>query len=606
MERRDRFSAVLRNLAWSIIPITLPLLVLGFSAVYVADSYMHKEIAELTTKQLDYLRDSLDLILYELDALNITLSSNKSVISSVDNLFGLKRMDLSDIATARLVSDSFNAQINARTYIDSVYFYLDKYPDRFLSTMDGIVQASSFVDTAWMGTYGSMPRDKTIFSEVRPIPRAMPGQEKDKLLTLYRRIYPISGSQRTGVIVMNMRESFFDRLLERAVLFKGQRILILDEGGGVILGVGAPPLDAEALRAATAVSLDLAAGGNRATHRSLLLSGQQYVYESRTERYGWRIVTLIPASSFKRMPSTIRNLIIAVLCGTLALGTLLAAAVTRRRTRRLEAVVDLFKKADLGEELPAHPEEGHDEYDYMVQTLIRTFLKQRYATLQLSERQAKAELLELQALKTQLNPHFLFNTMDALYWMLYGDSGVPSPAAKAIEDLAALLRYSLESGDFVPLEREVAATQRYLAIHRLRHGEGLQTSWSIAAGIGSCLVPKLILQPIVENCIQHAFRKGDGRSSIFVAVCPLDEGRDLEISVRDDGPGMDETSLAQALAALASDELPTEHIGLQNTNRRIRLLYGPPYGLSLRSSSLGGTTVAIQLPFRSASDASTG
>jgi hypothetical protein len=131
MEKRDRLSATLRMFAWSILPMTLPLLVLGFSAVFVAKSYMNREIADLAVKQLEYLRDSLELSLYELDALNLTLSSNKTVVASVDNLFGSRSMDLADIATARWLSDSFNAQINARTYIDSVYFYLDKYPDRF-------------------------------------------------------------------------------------------------------------------------------------------------------------------------------------------------------------------------------------------------------------------------------------------------------------------------------------------------------------------------------------------------------------------------------------------------------------------------------------------
>jgi two-component system sensor histidine kinase YesM len=584
MEKRDRLSATLRMFAWSILPMTLPLLVLGFSAVFVAKSYMNREIADLAVKQLEYLRDSLELSLYELDALNLTLSSNKTVVASVDNLFGSRSMDLADIATARWLSDSFNAQINARTYIDSVYFYLDKYPDRFLSTMDGIVRTDAFSDTAWIGTYRRIPQDKPIFSEVRPIPKAQPDQGSKTFLTLYRRIYPVPGSQRAGVIVMNMLESFFDRLLDRAALFSGQRIFLLDDAGNLIKGIGY--FDPEAVAAYPVDSPTLAA------------AGADYVYSTRTDRYGWRVVSAIPRKSFNRMPAAIQYLIYAVLAGSLLTGALLAFLVAKRRARRVAAVVDLFRKADLGEDLPEHPEEGHDEYDYLVGTLIRTFLKQRYATLQLSERQAKAEVLELRALKAQMNPHFLFNTLDALYWMLYGQAGVPSPAARAVEDLSSLLRYSLERGDQVPFRSEIEATERYLSIHRLRYGDGLGVSWRIAEGAGDCLVPKLILQPLVENSLQHAFGSNSERRNLSIESAFSDDGRSLRIRVEDDGEGMTEERLAEARSSLSSDVPPSEHIGLQNTNRRIRLLYGGDYGISISPILPRGTQVEILLPVR--------
>jgi two-component system sensor histidine kinase YesM len=186
--------------------------------------------------------------------------------------------------------------------------------------------------------------------------------------------------------------------------------------------------------------------------------------------------------------------------------------------------------------------------------------------------------------------------------MLYGQAGVPSPAARAVEDLSSLLRYSLERGDQVPFRSEIEATERYLSIHRLRYGDGLGVSWRIAEGAGDCLVPKLILQPLVENSLQHAFGSNSERRNLSIESAFSDDGRSLRIRVEDDGEGMTEERLAEARSSLSSDVPPSEHIGLQNTNRRIRLLYGGDYGISISPILPRGTQVEILLPVRLQAD----
>ncbi len=202
---------------------------------------------------------------------------------------------------------------------------------------------------------------------------------------------------------MNIDKSHFDALMSRASQFEGQEVYLLDQDGRLILSAGdrgdLSPLSRQLLKEERA---PLAKQG---------FSGfSYYTYSSATSRYGWRVVSIIPASSLESFSITLKKLILLTLAIALLTGVGMTLSIARRNERRAMAVRELFRKAETGEEFPEHPPLLHDEYDYMVETLIRSFLKQRYASLQLSERQAQAQVLELKALRAQMNPHFLFNT----------------------------------------------------------------------------------------------------------------------------------------------------------------------------------------------------
>ena len=208
-------------------------------------------------------------------------------------------------------------------------------------------------------------------------------------------------------------------------------------------------------------------------------------------------------------------------------------------------------------------------------------VRERHAiALEASLAQAK-----LQALRMQINPHFLFNTLNAIATLVHTS---PHTADEMISDLSELFRASLESSDDqeIALASELDLLERYLAIEQRRFGEYLRVEQDIDPEILQALVPTLILQPIVENAIRHGIEPlaGTGR----IAIQARCEGEHITLSVSDNG----KKPFAEAVR-----ERTVKGIGLANTRARLQELYGDQQSFTVGQGELGGWTVEIKIPF---------
>lgn len=215
------------------------------------------------------------------------------------------------------------------------------------------------------------------------------------------------------------------------------------------------------------------------------------------------------------------------------------------------------------------------------------------AKMQEQENLKKAELRALQA---QINPHFLYNTLDTIIWM--AESKKTSEVVTIVTALSNFFRISLSKGqDWITIEEELERTRSYLTIQKMRYHDILDFSISADPGILQSTVLKLVLQPLVENALYHGIKNRRQRGTITVRAEP--GGENLVLQVRDDGIGIPPDKLAQINSALDAhaDELSAEHgFGLANVNRRIKLYYGSRYGLTLASDPATGTCVSIVIP----------
>jgi two-component system sensor histidine kinase YesM len=212
-----------------------------------------------------------------------------------------------------------------------------------------------------------------------------------------------------------------------------------------------------------------------------------------------------------------------------------------------------------------------------------------------SEQQAKRDA-ELKMLQAQINPHFLFNTLNSLKWsaMMSGNEAVK----QGIESLSELLRNTiLVKEELVPLEVEIANLLHYATIQRIRYGDSFKLSFVMNDELYACLVPKFILQPIVENSILHAGSE-DGRR-VGIRVEGFREGADLRIVIADDGKGFD---MNDAHARKSMSHAKLSGIGIGNVDERIRIHFGAAYGLVTRSAPNEGTETVITLPILTKED----
>jgi two-component system, LytTR family, sensor kinase len=199
---------------------------------------------------------------------------------------------------------------------------------------------------------------------------------------------------------------------------------------------------------------------------------------------------------------------------------------------------------------------------------------------QLSEQLAQAQL---QALRMQIHPHFLFNALNAVNMLIR--AGDKTRAVQAVTGLSELLRHVVDGAPLqeVRLQDELKFLERYLNIEQVRFGERLQVAQNIEPAAANALVPNLVLQPIVENAIRHgiAERTGSGR----IDISAVRENGSLVMTVKDDGAGITPRY--------------KEGVGLSNTRARLQRLYGEAHGLTVEAAPDGGTLATVRIPFRS-------
>lgn len=207
-------------------------------------------------------------------------------------------------------------------------------------------------------------------------------------------------------------------------------------------------------------------------------------------------------------------------------------------------------------------------------------------TVELEGQLARAQL---QALRMQLNPHFLFNALNTIAALIHEQ---PEIADRTVTRLSELLRASLDRSNDqeIPLAQELDFLDRYLAIEQTRFGDRLRVAIEVPDPLREAFVPALVLQPIVENAIRHGIeeREADGR----IVIRATRRDGQLELTVTDNGPGL----------AAGETRFKREGIGLSNTRSRLRHLYGECHGLELRPAEGGGLEVRIHLPLRTSSD----
>lgn len=211
---------------------------------------------------------------------------------------------------------------------------------------------------------------------------------------------------------------------------------------------------------------------------------------------------------------------------------------------------------------------------------------------ELMSAQEKQRKAELSALQMQINPHFMYNTLASIKWLTLKDD--KEKASSTIDAFISLLQNTISNtSETVTVEKEILNLKNYVLINKMRYGENIQVSFHIFPQCNNYKLPKLILQPFIENAFFHAFTENkDGHIHIFIS----EKGGNLLCEIIDNGIGMNENTLSNLYSPKALKNIHFTGIGIKNVDDRIKLLYGDKYGVTIKSKINVGTTVSIILP----------
>lgn len=270
-------------------------------------------------------------------------------------------------------------------------------------------------------------------------------------------------------------------------------------------------------------------------------------------------------------------------------------AYTKKFTLQIDFISDKIKRAGRGDFSTSKTKLSlSGELVYIDKTLndmiekLNTLINEKYIS------EIEKNTARIQALQMQINPHFLYNTLEIMNKIAFSKNPDEMyKINKICQNLGNMFRYNITSEEnmYVHLYEEINCIQNYLEIQNIRYDNNLKVYTDIAPETNDCIIIKFILQPIVENAIKYGIRK-NFCNCIFIES--YTDGKNLYIEVQDDGSGMSEQELAEVVKNLESKD--STHIGLKNIHHRIRLAYGEAYGINIVSKKNIGTSVSVKLP----------
>ncbi|WP_248924702.1 cache domain-containing sensor histidine kinase [Paenibacillus hamazuiensis] len=578
-----------KNLLIFTVPLLIPLILLGTLTQYITNKYVKTSFTKSNLAVLGQVQNNVETILDEINSLYLHYGVTYDV--KYDLTEALNSKQISSYQSRRFLSVSSSylyTESTAKPYIHSIYVYFDNPYGQFLSSGGGIVQLDQFYDKDWYESFQNNPSDKTVRVESRSIRNSSAGKPAE-VLSLYQNIYSSGNEQPIGVIVLNVDKSYFAKALDKIDTHRKQEFFILDQDNNLLFQA----ISADSKKTGTLLSKI----NDEGFYSTVTVNKRSFVVSHiNSSRSGWKYISVIPEKRLYRTPHELTRLTVLLGLLSLLLGFAITFVFMRRNHARVQELISIVRAAEKDE----YPQAAQvpfqdDEYGYIAHNVIKSFITQHQLKLMLSEKKLRLQQAQYLALTSQMNPHFLFNTLSTIYWKVVALTGGPNEVNRMIENLSNILKYALDlPGKTVPMEKEISQTRSYIEIQKVRYQDKFDVLWKVPPEIHPLPVIKMLLQPLIENSLYHGIKEKAGPGFIKVKIAKRHSM--IHITIVDNGIGMRTSRLQEVKKLLELGEFPSGHVGLSNVYNRLKLMYDSRFSIRLWSKINWGTVIEIAYP----------
>ncbi len=401
-------------------------------------------------------------------------------------------------------------------------------------------------------------------------------------------VNPESG-QIEGVILVDLNYKMIQDMVSRSSIGDKGYVFIVDNLGSIVYHPKQPLIynNLQEEKIQDVIDSDQAV-------ISATVNGQKVHYLSEDSIYSqWYVIGKVYDDEINVYSETLRNYSFWMLILALIIGTMLAFVVSGSILKPVDKLVGgiyQFQSGNLDVEVHV---DSHNELGLLTMNFNRMTKRIKALVKQNQEAERTKRKSEIEALQSQINPHFLYNTLDSIVWM--AESGKSEEVVLMTSSLAKLFRISINKGEeVVTLKQEIEHVESYLVIQQMRYGDKLQYEIDVDPSIYPVRMIKLILQPLVENAIYHGIKQVPGQGMIWIRGKKEEDSIVLE--VEDNGMGMEKAVIDELMAGHNVSTKKDGGVGAFNVDQRIKLYYGMEYGISIESELYEGTTISIRLP----------
>ena len=422
-------------------------------------------------------------------------------------------------------------------------------------------------------------------------------REGEYTLTLYYPVYSTTDLvNQMGILVMNMNDSFLDSILSERNQELGNEMFLADEKGNVIA-------DNEFDHLGRKVPY-----GNRISGESgEFWNFGKLVQFQRVGNWNYYLVNEITLTALVKNSFGITGILLLFIVLLTLAAIWVIGKLIRQFYRPINTVVNTMGAVEEGRLDVRIDTSGLENSDPDSQKLAIGFNSMmdeiNLLMKQVKEEQHQMEQIRFNALQSQIKPHFLYNALECIHWQAVADGN--KKISKLVKALAQYYRICLSKGkEVIPFELELEHVRSYMTIQKMRYGDIIDMELYISDELKDARIPKMTLQPLVENSIYHGIRVKEGKKGKVIITANTD-GENIKIVVSDSGTGMDNSEIEE-MNRMISVHDDRFGYGVRNVNKRIELMYGKPYGLEFAGNENGGVTVIVRLPLRKICDMNEG
>ena len=438
----------------------------------------------------------------------------------------------------------------------------------------------------------------------------------DSNLYCYTAVFNVRKNNPLAILRMDVDKNKIFKALDTVTLGK-EGVVFVVKGDGSLIYRNQESKDRE-LNSREKLEAVKATGQTEGVLKTRLNGKKEFLVFSCDNALQWYVIGSLPSSEFAHKTNQVRNFILLVSSLIWVLGLIFSYFFAQSVTQRITAlgnVMDEIAAGDLEAEVNI---EGRDEAGQLalhlkemitqIQGLIVQLEEQHRVEQKLQNEKYSLEIMkkeaELYALQTQINPHFLYNTLEMIKGLLYSENPQKN-IITAIGALSGMFRYNLNTEYTAKIRDELTHIRNYLTIHNLRFDEKVILQNRVDERFLDRPIVRFSFEPIIENAIVHGFR--DSTEDNTIEILSVQEHDILILKFTDDGQGMDPQRLSEIQQRLAAEETNINSrrkggIGICNVNERIKKRYGAEYGIRLESRLGVGTTVSVFLPVSPACD----
>ncbi|HOV63513.1 MAG TPA: histidine kinase [Spirochaetia bacterium] len=540
-------------------PLVVVAILLGGVATFLSRNFILQNSMRQASQTLNHISSYYDVILDEMDSLSVMFSTNPEMMIRLQRILEDEAIiDLDNYREIKLIRSFLSAPVNARPYIDNIHVYLENSQKLVLSSNLGFTPLLYLEDSSWYATYKELSPDLRIYSEKVVVKQGSATERH--IIRILRPIYAFTGTS-IGVIVLDIKENSLSQSIS---IRDGEFLTVHNPQGQLLFSNPSSP--------------------------SPYPEDEMQFFSAQSRKYGWNYTLGIYKPRLYELSTTLMKYTIALTAFALLLGLFLTQQTNRQERKFLDNVFrQLYQVGDT--DLEGESAESYRNiFDYLNHHVIKTFLEQDYLRWQ-------KEAMEYRALQMQINPHFIFNTLDTINWKAVKLAEGENDVSRMIFLLSRLLKYSLHVDDLegVQLSKELEMTDCYLQLQQIRFRDSFTVVQKVDPSLLDIMVPSMLFQPILENSFDHGFVEG---RALTILLTITEERENARIVISNDGNPLSEEEV-ERLNGEGVDVLKKKSsIGILNIRKRLMLFSQGKASMVVTSGERQGVSVTILMPCR--------